>query len=257
MGILRPTSTRTTRRDGHRAGRPGVPVTMTKSSGTLQNPIGAIEDMLSGGRNSPVSSLRLNPDGRRTVGSGSAPSRDMIGVRRCPGSDASMSPNNATAPLCPDDQFTSAVDCNGETQTLRVVEGHLFVCIGCCCGNTDRGRPAVPVDRFKSEWKQREVRKRLHLTISGCLGPCAVPNVVMLIYRNSTIWFHSINDDGDVVEIYDYIDNLLRTGRFTPPAGPLEEKVFQRYETDAGTCETSLVTAGISRTASEPAVDPV
>ncbi len=129
--------------------------------------------------------------------------------------------------------FTEATNFNGERKTLRIVEGQLFVCQGCCCGNTEAGNPAVPLDRFKKEWKQRNIRSRIQLTVSGCLGPCTVPNIVLLNYRGETVWFHSINDNDDVVQIYDYLERLLERNQFEPPKGKLAEKVFQRYVTDS------------------------
>ena len=65
------------------------------------------------------------------------------------------------------------------------------------------------------------------------LGPCAVANVVLFMFHGSTVWFHSINSEADVIEIYDYIERLLSAGYFSLPSGRLAEKVFQRYSTDA------------------------
>ena len=130
-------------------------------------------------------------------------------------------------------RFTEATRFDGESKTIRVVEGHLFVCQGCCCGNTEAGNPPVPLDRFKKEWKERGIRSRIHLTVSGCLGPCSVPNIVLLMYRGETVWFHSINSNYEVVLIYDYLERLLQLNRFVPPQEPLSRKVFQRYVTDA------------------------
>src|SRR6266436_3734598 len=61
--------------------------------------------------------------------------------------------------------------------TKRLVIGHVLVCKGCCCGAVERGRPEVPDEWLKTEWRRRGLLKRLQLTISGCLGPCDVPNV--------------------------------------------------------------------------------
>jgi cobaltochelatase CobN len=131
------------------------------------------------------------------------------------------------------DVFIDVTRCDGEQKTVRVVEGHLLVCKGCCCGNTDRNIPPVPVDAFKREWKERGIRRRVHLSISACLGPCAVANVVLLVFQGATIWFHSINSDADVLAIYNYIEHLLSVGHFSLPTGPLADKVFQRYSADA------------------------
>src|SRR5579864_7016291 len=55
--------------------------------------------------------------------------------------------------------------------TKRLVLGHVSVCQGCCCGNTANGKPAVPVEWLKKEWRARGLLKRIQLSISGCLGP--------------------------------------------------------------------------------------
>lgn len=113
--------------------------------------------------------------------------------------------------------FTDVTRCDGEQKTVRVVEGHLLVCKGCCCGNTERNIPPVPVDCFKREWKERGIRTRVHLSISACLGPCAGANVVLPMFHGSSAWFHSINSDADVIEIYNYAESLLWAGVFSLP----------------------------------------
>lgn len=69
--------------------------------------------------------------------------------------------------------------------TTRKTLGQVVVCVGCCCGRTDKGHPAVPVDWLKAEWKRRMLPKKIHLTISGCLGPCDATNVVMILLREA------------------------------------------------------------------------
>lgn len=78
--------------------------------------------------------------------------------------------------------------------TKRIVIGHLTVCQGCCCGNTENGRPPVPVDWLKKEWRARGLLKRVQLTISGCLGPCDLPNIVTISNESGTQWFGGITD---------------------------------------------------------------
>jgi hypothetical protein len=72
--------------------------------------------------------------------------------------------------------------------TKRLVVGQLIVCQGCCCGSTERGLPEVPVDWLKNEWRKRGLLKRVQLTISGCVGPCDVPNVVVVTSSVGTQW---------------------------------------------------------------------
>jgi hypothetical protein len=72
------------------------------------------------------------------------------------------------------------------------------VCQGCCCGNTANGKPPVPVDWLKKEWRARGLLKRVQLTISGCLGPCDLPNVVTISNQSGTPWL------GEFTELAQY-----------------------------------------------------
>jgi len=121
---------------------------------------------------------------------------------------------------------------DGVRKKIRIQDGQLFVCHGCCCGRTEKGFPALPLEQFKAQWKARGIRRRFHLTISGCLGPCALANVVMIQFRGASIWFHSINGDQDVDDIYDYVEQMLLANRYLPPPSCLAQRHFQRYVVD-------------------------
>ena len=86
--------------------------------------------------------------------------------------------------------MSSHSDC--PTKTKRLVIGQITICRGCCCGNTERGLPEVPVEWLKNEWRKRGLLKRVQLTISGCVGPCDVPNVVVITTRSGTEWLGNI-----------------------------------------------------------------
>lgn len=77
--------------------------------------------------------------------------------------------------------------------TKRLVVGQITICRGCCCGNTERGLPEVPVEWLKHEWRKRGLLKRFQLTISGCVGPCDVPNVVVITSPLGTEWLGNID----------------------------------------------------------------
>src|ERR1700693_4665902 len=81
-------------------------------------------------------------------------------------------------------------------KTKRLVVGQVTICRGCCCGDTERGRPAVPVEWLKNEWRARGLLKRVQLTISGCVGPCDLPNVVTISDARGTLWLGGITEFG-------------------------------------------------------------
>jgi hypothetical protein len=78
--------------------------------------------------------------------------------------------------------------------TKRQVIAQVTVCCGCCCGNTERGLPAVPVDWLKTEWRERGLLRRVQLTISGCVGPCDVPNVVVITTPAGSEWLGNLSE---------------------------------------------------------------
>jgi len=80
---------------------------------------------------------------------------------------------------------------SGEDETRRDRPDHSRS--GCCCGNTERGLPDVPVEQLKSEWRKRGLLKRIQLTISGCVGPCDVPNVVVITTAGGTQWLGNVS----------------------------------------------------------------
>jgi nitrile hydratase accessory protein len=111
---------------------------------------------------------------------------------------------------------------DGRPVNVARPRGQLFVCAsGCCCGRTEDGFAAVPAETFHREWERRCLRNLVHLTIGGCLGPCALANVVMLLFDGEVQWFHSINSDALAVALYDHIDAMLDAGACLPPPPPL------------------------------------
>ncbi|MPZ21368.1 MAG: cobalt chelatase [Luteitalea sp.] len=120
-------------------------------------------------------------------------------------------------------------------RAINVVQrrAHLSYCFtGCCCGRTERGYAAVPVDTFKDEWLRRKLRNVVHLTKAGCLGPCALANVASLVFDGRSVWFHSVNTPWHVRLIYDYIETMVRADRFVTPSSELTEYVFNFYDWD-------------------------
>src|SRR5918912_592714 len=105
---------------------------------------------------------------------------------------------------------TRVLRIDGKPINLVKRRGHLLVCAkGCCCGHTERGHAAVPVEFYKHEYKRRKIRNKVQLSMNGCLGPCPLSNVVLLFFDGRPIWFQSINSTAQVVASYDYIDRML------------------------------------------------
>ncbi|GAC1500126.1 MAG: cobaltochelatase subunit CobN [Ktedonobacteraceae bacterium] len=122
---------------------------------------------------------------------------------------------------------------DGKLVNVARKQGHLFVCsTGCCCGHTERKFAAVPTDLYHNEWERRKLRNKVHLTMGGCLGPCPLANVTMLIFDTHNIWFHSINSENQVLALYDYIEHMLAANSYLPPPAELAVYTFTSFVWD-------------------------
>jgi nitrile hydratase accessory protein len=111
---------------------------------------------------------------------------------------------------------------DGRLVNVARPRGHIFVCAsGCCCGRTEDGFAPVPADLFHREWERRRLRNIVHLTIGGCLGPCALANVVLLLFDGQAQWFHSVNADGIVLALYAHVERMLDADAVLPPPAAL------------------------------------
>lgn len=120
-------------------------------------------------------------------------------------------------------------------EDFRIVQVHgtLLVCSkahgNCCCGWTEKGRAPVNNALYSAEWERRKIRNKLHLSFTGCLGPCAVGNTALLQLFGQSIWFKDLNGDAYIPLIFDYIEAMLAAGHLLPPPASLVEHVYARY----------------------------
>ena len=114
-------------------------------------------------------------------------------------------------------------------QTKLQVFGQLALCKGCCCGKTERGLPAVPVDRIKAVWKMEKLNQSIQLTISGCLGPCDVPNVALILTPSEQRWFARLETDSHYDLLIEWARSCHRAGKLQPVPELLESHRLCRY----------------------------
>jgi hypothetical protein len=105
----------------------------------------------------------------------------------------------------------------------------VLLCKGCCCGKTERGLPAVPVDRIKAIWKAEKLNKAVQLTISGCLGPCDLPNVAVILTAQGTRWLGRLDGDDHYDALIEWARSCQARGGVEPLPQALDEHVFERF----------------------------
>jgi hypothetical protein len=113
--------------------------------------------------------------------------------------------------------------------TRRTVHAQIMVCVGCCCGNIAKGNPAVPTDWLKMVWKSEKLHPYVHLTVSGCLGPCDVINVVAIITPTGQHWFGGIRDEGIYRSLYEWARMCKEADKLLPIPTVMEEFRFDRF----------------------------
>jgi YHS domain-containing protein len=120
-------------------------------------------------------------------------------------------------------------------EDFRIVQVHgtLLVCSkahgNCCCGWTEKGRSPVNTALYSEEWERRKIRNKVHLSFTGCLGPCAGGNNALLQIFGQSIWFKDLNGDQYIPMIYNYIEAMLSAGHVLPPPEKPLEHVYARY----------------------------
>jgi (2Fe-2S) ferredoxin len=123
-------------------------------------------------------------------------------------------------------------EANGLT-TKRLVIGQVLICQGCCCGAVERGRPEVPTEWLKSEWRRRGLLKRLQLTISGCLGPCDVPNVVVIASETSARWYGNVAGQETYRDILDWASASVIANRLLEMPKSFAGHAIEPFRKDA------------------------
>ena len=116
--------------------------------------------------------------------------------------------------------------------TKRRVLGQMLLCKGCCCGRTDRGLPEVPVERIKEIWQREKLNRSIQLTISGCLGPCDVPNVVLLLTPEGNEWLGRVAGDAAYDGLIRWARDCHAAEALVPLPDTFAENRLQRFATE-------------------------
>ncbi|HLJ94731.1 MAG TPA: cobaltochelatase subunit CobN, partial [Gemmataceae bacterium] len=120
-------------------------------------------------------------------------------------------------------------------RTRRKPFAQILLCQGCCCGQTGRGLPAVPLDWLKPIWKAEKLNKTVQLTVSGCLGPCDLPNVCCISTPQDQTWYGRLTTQEDYAVLLDWARRCHEHHELQPLPRELEHLRFQRWPTNGDT----------------------
>jgi cobaltochelatase CobN len=117
-------------------------------------------------------------------------------------------------------------------RTRRKALAQIVLCQGCCCGQTERGLPAVPLAWLKPIWKAEKLNKTIQLTVSGCLGPCDLPNVCCVVTPREQTWYGRLTTQEDYAVLLDWARRCRDHGELLPLPAELEHLRFERWPSD-------------------------
>jgi cobaltochelatase CobN len=113
--------------------------------------------------------------------------------------------------------------------TIRRALAQLIVCKGCCCGQADKGQPAIPEERLKTTWKKERLLKTIQLTISGCVGPCDAANVVQIITPEGVEWYGGLDRSSYYDALIEWARRCHAEGTLLPRPELLKSRRFSGY----------------------------
>jgi hypothetical protein len=85
------------------------------------------------------------------------------------------------------------------------------------------------VEWLKKEWKARGLLKQIQLSISGCLGPCDVPNVVTISNENGTRWLGGITEFDQYHALVDWATASRDAGQLLPLPSEFREHALHPF----------------------------
>ena len=115
-------------------------------------------------------------------------------------------------------------------KTKRIVLAQVSLCRGCCCGAVEKGKSEVPVEWMKDEWKKCGLKKSIQLTISGCIGPCDLSNVVSISSAEQTVWLGRLRGFANYAALWRWALASREAGRALPLPSELSELRFDPFQ---------------------------
>lgn len=71
--------------------------------------------------------------------------------------------------------------------------------------------------------------KTIQLTISGCLGPCDIPNVIAIATPTGSEWFGNVTQDAEYEALLVWAERCAGEGRVLPLPPEFEAKRIRRW----------------------------
>ena len=86
------------------------------------------------------------------------------------------------------------------------------------------------MDWLKQQWRERGLLKKFQLTISCCLGPCDLTNVLKISGPGVEVWLGQISGFEQYANLVDWADQCKVAGELLPLPADFERLRFSPFE---------------------------
>ena len=93
----------------------------------------------------------------------------------------------------------------------------------------------MPRDWIKQQWKDEKLNKSVQLTISGCLGPCDLANVICVISPHGMQWFGGLQEQWQFDLLLDWALASRDADVLLELPAELDRHRFERFDVECST----------------------
>lgn len=79
----------------------------------------------------------------------------------------------------------------------------------------EKGNDVVPIDMLKQAWEEHGLKEHVKLSISGCLGPCSMNNVSLMMNGTERIWLGELSTIGHYESLVSWAKSIAEDGKIT------------------------------------------
>ena len=87
----------------------------------------------------------------------------------------------------------------------------------------------MPVEWLKAQWKEHELGSSVQLTVSGCLGPCDLTNVALLMHGNRQHWLGELHTSEHYEALVGWARDVAEQGDAASWPAALAHHEFDRW----------------------------
>ena len=94
----------------------------------------------------------------------------------------------------------------------------------------EKGNDVVPIDALKSAWEENGLQEHVKLSISGCLGPCSMKNVSLMMDGSDRIWLGGLGSNEHYDALVTWAKSIANSGTMSDLPIELKDHQFKAKE---------------------------